>query len=115
MASVNKTILLGRMGADPDIKEKNGSVFGTVSVATNFDTKNENGEKTERTEWHRVKISGGNAKYAAEYLSKGSQVYVEGYGTSRKYTDKDGIERTVHEVVATSFQGVGGPSSSEEA
>lgn len=113
MASVNKTTILGRMGDDPAIKEKDGSLFGTISVATNFKSKNEKGELLERTEWHRVKVSGGNAKFAADYLGKGSLVYIEGYNTSRKYTDKDGVERTAHEVVATSLQGVGGPSSSE--
>ncbi|EEZ80455.1 MAG: single-stranded DNA-binding protein [uncultured Candidatus Thioglobus sp.] len=92
MAGVNKVILVGRLGQDPDVKyTADGRAIANISIATSDTWKDKNtGEKQERTEWHRVVFFGKLAEIVAEYLKKGSQVYVEGKLQTRKWQDKGG-------------------------
>ena len=107
---VNKVILVGNLGNDPDVRTTaGGTVITTISVATSESWKDkQTGEKQERTEWHRVKFFGKLAEIAGEYLKKGRQVYVEGSIRSDKYTDKEGIDRYSFDIVAENMQMIGG-------
>jgi single-strand DNA-binding protein len=112
MASVNKVILVGNLGRDPETRySPDGGAITTVSIATAEVWKDKAGEKQEKTEWHRVVFfNRGNYKLgeiAGEYLKKGSQIYVEGKLQTRKWTDKDGIEKYSTEVVAETMQMLG--------
>ena len=109
MASVNKTTLLGNLGADPVLRYMpDGTATATASVATTDSWKDKKtGEKMEKTEWHRVVFFKGLAEVAGEYLKKGSQIYVEGKLRTRNWTDKDGIERYSTEIVAREMQMLG--------
>ena len=111
MASVNKVILLGHLGQDPELRHTaGGEPVVNISVATAEQWKDRaTGEKREATEWHRVGIFGKPAEIAAQYLRKGSQVFVEGKIRSKKYTDKSGIERVAFEIICDSFTMVGKP------
>jgi len=94
MASVNKVILLGNLGRDPETRyTTGGDAVTNLSIATSEQWKDKNGEKQERTEWHRVVLFGRQAEIAGEYLKKGRSVYIEGRLQTRKYTDKDGVEK----------------------
>ncbi len=108
MAGVNKVILLGRLGRDPEARTmQNGGKVVSFSVATS-ETWNDkaSGERKEKTQWHRVAIFNENLGSVAErFLKKGSQVYLEGALETRKYTDKDGVERETTEVVLARFRG----------
>lgn len=109
MASVNKAILVGNLGRDPETRYTTGGEAVTnVSIATTDTWKDKAGEKQERTEWHRVSFFGKLAEIAGEYLKKGSQVYVEGRIQTRKWTDKDGTEKYSTEIVADRMQMLGG-------
>ncbi len=111
MASVNKVILIGNLGRDPEIRYMpSGDALATLSVATTDSWKDKSGEKQERTEWHRVSMFGRLAEIAGEYLKKGSQVYIEGRIQTRKYTDKDGVEKYSTEIVANEMKMLGGRS-----
>jgi single-strand DNA-binding protein len=120
MASVNKVIIVGNLGRDPEMRTfPSGDRVANVTIATTDRWKDKtSGEMKEATEWHRVVFNGRLAEIAGEYLRKGSQVYVEGSIRSRKYTDKDGIERNITEIRADTMQmlgsrqGMGSPSSS---
>lgn len=105
--SVNKAIIVGRLGNDPDVKDtRSGGQICNLSVATSETWKDKSGEKQERTEWHRVVIFNENlAKLAAQYLGKGDQVYLEGSIRTRKY-EKDGAEKYTTEIVLGQFDGV---------
>jgi single-strand DNA-binding protein len=106
--SVNKVILIGNLGRDPEVKRLNsGEPVVNLNVATSESWRDKaSGERKERTEWHRVVIYNENlAKVAEQYLRKGSKVYLEGQLQSRKYTDKDGQEKYTTEVVLTRFRG----------
>ena len=106
--SVNKVILVGNLGRDPEVKRLNsGDPVVNLSVATSESWRDKaSGERKERTEWHRVVIYNENlAKVAEQYLRKGSKVYLEGQLQTRKYADKDGTERYSTEVVLTRFRG----------
>ena len=112
MASVNKVILVGNLGRDPETRyTPDGSAITTVSIATTEVWKDKSGEKQEKTEWHRVVFfNRGNYKLgeiAGEYLKKGSQIYVEGKLQTRKWQDKDGVEKYSTEVVAETMQMLG--------
>jgi len=102
MASVNKVILIGNLGRDPELRYMpSGSAMCTVAIATSRNWKNkESGERQEETEWHRVVFFDRLAEIAGEYLKKGKSVYVEGRLKTRKWTDKDGIEKYTTEIVA---------------
>ncbi len=110
MASVNKVILVGNLGRDPEVRyTPNGSAVCNVTIATSRVRKNkESGEKNEDTEWHRVVFFDRLAEIAGEYLKKGRSVYVEGRLQTRKWQDKDGIDRYTTEIVASEMQMLGG-------
>lgn len=108
MASVNKVILVGNLGRDPEVRYMpEGGAIANVSVATTDTWKDKSGEKQERTEWHRVAFFGKLAEIAGEYLKKGSQIYVEGRLQTRKWQDKEGQERYTTEIVADRMQMLG--------
>jgi single-strand DNA-binding protein len=118
MASVNKVIVVGNLGRDPEMRTfPSGDQVANVTVATTDRWKDkQSGEMREATEWHRIVFNGRLAEIASQYLRKGSQVYVEGSLRTRKWTDKDGIEKYTTEIRADqmqmlgSRQGQGGPS-----
>lgn len=103
MASVNKVILIGNLGRDPEVRyTPSGAAVCNMSLATTRNWKDKNsGERVEETEWHRVVLYDRLAEIAGEYLKKGRQVYVEGRLKTRKWTDKDGVEKYTTEIVAT--------------
>ena len=107
---VNKAILLGNLGADPEVRyTANGNAVTTISVATSRSYKKRDSEEwVEETEWHRVVVFGRSAETVSHYLTKGSQVYLEGRLQTRKYEDKDGIERWSTEIVANDVQFLSG-------
>lgn len=107
---VNKVILVGNLGADPEVKyTAGGTAICTLSVATSESWKDkQTGEQQERTEWHRVKMFGRLAEIAGEYLKKGRQVYVEGSIRTDKYTDKEGIQRYSTDIIGNEMQMLGG-------
>jgi len=108
---VNKVILVGNLGADPETRyTASGSAITSIRIATSEQWKDkQTGENQERTEWHRVKFFGRLAEIAGEYLKKGRQVYVEGSLRTDKYTDKEGIERYSTDIIANEMQMLGGP------
>jgi len=107
---INKVILVGNLGNDPDVKyTQSGTTITTISVATTEAWKDkQSGQQQERTEWHRVKFFGRLAEIAGEYLKKGRQVYVEGSLRTDKYTGKDGVERYSTDIIANEMQMLGG-------
>jgi single-strand DNA-binding protein len=107
---VNKVILIGNLGADPETRYTgSGTAITSLRLATSESwTDKSSGEKQERTEWHRVKLFGRLAEIAGEYLKKGRQVYIEGSLRTDKYTDKDGVERFSTDIVANEMQMIGG-------
>ena len=109
MASVNKVIIVGNLGRDPEVRyTPNGSAVCNVSVATTRSWKNkDSGDKAEETEWHRVVFYDKLAEIAGEYLKKGRSVYVEGRLKTRKWQDKDGVEKYTTEIIATDMQMLG--------
>ncbi|MBI3156742.1 MAG: single-stranded DNA-binding protein [Burkholderiales bacterium] len=121
MASVNKVILIGNLGRDPEVRyAPSGSAICNVTIATTRNWKNrDSGEKQEETEWHRVVFYDRLAEIAGEYLKKGRPVYVEGRLKTRKWTDKDGQDRWTTEIVAEQMQllgsreGMGSPPQDE--
>jgi single-strand DNA-binding protein len=112
---VNKVILIGNLGADPDTRySASGSAICSVSLATSESWKDkQTGDMQDRTEWHRVKFFGKLAEIAGQYLKKGRQVYIEGSIRSSKYTDKEGIERWSTDIIANNMQMLGGPGDGE--
>lgn len=110
MKGVNKVILIGNVGKDPETRySAGGTAIASVSVATSEGWKDkQTGEKQERTEWHRVKFFGKLAEIVGEYVKKGSQVYVEGALRTDKYTDKQGVERYSTDIIASEMQMLGG-------
>lgn len=118
MASVNKVILVGNCGRDPEIRYlPSGQAVANVSVATSSKRKDKNtGETIEDTQWHRVTFYDRLAEIAGEYVKKGRPIYVEGRLKYGKYTDKDGIEKNTVDIIATEMQllggreGMGGPA-----
>jgi len=122
MASVNKVILLGNCGRDPEIRYlPSGQAVANVSVATSSRRKDKNtGESIEDTQWHRVTFYDRLAEIAGEYVKKGQPIYVEGRLKYGKYTDKDGVEKNTVDIIATEMQllgkreGMGGPSDGDE-
>lgn len=110
MASVNKVIIVGNLGRDPEIRYMpSGDAIANIAVATSYRSKDRNtGEQKETTEWHRISFFGRLAEIVGQYLKKGSSVYVEGRLQTRKYTDKDGIEKYATDIVAENMQMLGG-------
>jgi len=108
MASVNKVILIGNLGRDPETRyTTGGDAIANLNIATSEQWKDKNGEKQEKTEWHRVVLFGRQAEIAGEYLKKGRSVYIEGRLQTRKYTDKDGVEKYSTEIVGDRMQLLG--------
>ena len=117
--SLNKVHLIGRLGRDPEVRYMpNGEAVCNFSIATS-ETWNDRqtGQRQERTEWHNITLYRRLAEVAGQYLEKGSQVYIEGRIQSRKYTGKDGIERTAYEIIGSEMKMLGGKTegSSESA
>lgn len=112
MASVNKVIIVGNLGHDPEIRYMpSGDAIANIAVATSYHHKDRNtGEQKELTEWHRIAFFGRLAEIVGQYLKKGSSVYVEGRLQTRKYTDKDGVERYATDIIAENMQMLGGPA-----
>src|SRR5690625_2768372 len=100
MSSVNKATLLGRLGADPEVRyTQANTAVATLSLATSMRYKDKNGERQENTEWHRITAWGKLAEICQKYLTKGSQIYLEGYIQTRSWEDKEGIKRYTTEIV----------------
>jgi len=122
MASINKVIIIGNLGRDPEVRyTPNGAAICNVSIATTRNWKDKSsGDKVEETEWHRVVFYDRLAEIAGEYLKKGRPVYVEGRLKTRKWTDKDGVETYTTEIIANEMQllggreGMGAPGGDEE-
>lgn len=110
MASINKVILIGNLGRDPEVRyTTSGAAICNVTIATSRNWKDKNsGERMEETEWHRVVFFDRLAEIAGEYLKKGRPVYVEGRLKTRKWTDKDGVEKYTTEIMADNMQLLGG-------
>jgi len=116
MSSVNKVILVGRLGADPEMRHtQNGQPVCNLSVATSERWTGQDGQKNERTEWHRVSVFGKTAENCGRYLAKGRQVYIEGRIQSREYQDKDGNQRKAWEVVAQHVTFLAGGDNGHQA
>jgi single-strand DNA-binding protein len=114
MAGVNKVILLGRLGSDPEVRTlPNGGKTASFSLATSESYNNKDGQKVEQTEWHRVELWESLANIAEQYLKKGDMLYVEGKIKTEKWTDKEGIEHTGVKIRGNSLQLIGGKSKSE--
>ena len=106
---LNKVFLIGRLTRDPELRfMPNGEAVCNFGLATSEKWKNKNGEPTEKTEFHNITIYRHLAEIAGQYLKKGSQVYLEGKIQSRKYTDKNGVERTAYEIVCHEMKMLGG-------
>lgn len=107
---INKVILVGNLGADPEMRHTGGgTAVTTLNLATSESwTDKQSGEKVEKTEWHRVKLFGRLAEIAGDYLKKGRQVYIEGSLRTDKYTGKDGVERYSTDIIASEMQMLGG-------
>lgn len=110
MSSLNKVQIIGRLGQDPELKHlQSGDATTTLSVATSEKWKDkQSGEMREKTEWHRITLFGRLAEIAGQYLRKGSLAYFEGQLQTRKWTDKDGVEKYTTEIKASSMQLLGG-------
>jgi single-strand DNA-binding protein len=120
MASVNKVILIGNLGRDPELRyTQSGQAVANFTLATTERFSNREGERQERTEWHRIVAWGRTAELCAQYLAKGRSVYIEGRLGTREWEDKEGQKRRTTEITAQSVQflgargGAGGPSGTE--
>ena len=115
MAGVNKVILVGNLGKDPEVRHlENGRAVANFSLATSESYKNREGEKVTQTEWHNVVLWTPLAELAEKYLKKGNQVYIEGKVTTRSYEDKEGVQKYITEIVGREMTFLGGkPSTSE--
>ncbi len=117
MASVNRVTLIGNLGRDPEIRYlPSGEAVASFSIATTEQWKDKNGNKQERTDWHRIEFIGRTAEICGEYLKKGMPVYIEGRIQYDKWTDKEGVEKTLTKIRGDRMQmlggrGGGGPSS----
>lgn len=112
---LNKVILIGRLGRDPETRfMANGEAVCNFSVATSEKYTDKNGQRQEATEWHNVTMYRKLAEIAGQYLKQGSQVYIEGKIKSRKYTDKNGVERTAYDIIANEMKMLGGNSQAAQ-
>ncbi|HKY61798.1 MAG TPA: single-stranded DNA-binding protein [bacterium] len=115
MASVNKVILIGNLGSDPEVKyTPSGTAVANFNIATNESWLSKDGKKEERTEWHKIVVWSKLAELCGEYLSKGRPVYIEGRLQTREWNDKDGNKRYTTEIVAQTIQFLGGPGERGE-
>jgi single-strand DNA-binding protein len=113
MASVNKVVIIGNLGRDPEMRFlASGEAIANIAVATSYkSTDRVTGEQKELTEWHRIAFFGKLAEIVEKYLTKGASVYIEGRLQTRKYTDKDGVIRYATDVIAEQMQMLGGPAA----
>jgi single-strand DNA-binding protein len=116
MASVNKVIIVGNLGRDPELRHMpSGDAIANIAVATSYKSKDRStGEQKETTEWHRISFFGRLAEIVGEYMKKGSSIYVEGRLQTRKYTDKDGVEKYATDIIAENMQMLGNGNSSQD-
>ena len=113
---LNKVILIGRLGRDPEVRYMpNGEAVCNFSVATSESWKDQSGQRQEKTEWHNITMYRKLAEIAGQYLTKGSQVYLEGKIQSRKYQGKDGIERTAYDIIVNEMKMLGGGNDGQQA
>lgn len=111
--SLNKVHLIGRLGRDPEVRYMpNGDAVCNFSIATDETWKDQSGQRQTKTEWHAITLYRRMAEVAGQYLKKGSLVYIEGRIQSRKYTDKNGIERTAYEIIGSEMKMLGGGNDS---
>ncbi|MCE7067900.1 single-stranded DNA-binding protein [Dyadobacter sp. CY326] len=111
--SVNKVILIGNLGSDPEVRYlESGSAVAKFNIATTESYTNKSGERVDNTEWHRIELWEGLAKVAEKYLKKGNQVYIEGRIRTDSWTDKEGQQKTGVTIRANSMTLLGGPSGS---
>jgi single-strand DNA-binding protein len=116
MAGLNKVILIGNLGADPEVKYlNNGTTVANFRMATTENRMNRSGEKTAVTEWHRIVAFGKLAERCGEYLNKGKQVYIEGRLRTRSWEDREGNKKWTTEIVATHMLMLGAPGAPAEA
>lgn len=116
MASVNKAIIVGNLGRDPEIRHtQSGAAVANFSIATNEAWNNRDGQREERTEWHRVVAFGKLADICGQYLKKGKQVYIEGRLQTRNWDDREGNKRSTTEIVATNMVMLGGRAGVDES
>ena len=117
--TINKAILVGRLGKDPEMKyTPSGTAVATFSIATNYSTKDSDGNFTDKTDWHNIVVFGKRAEFAGEYLNKGRLVYIEGRIQTRSWEDQNGNKRYITEIVSSDVQLLGskgdGPSKETE-
>jgi single-strand DNA-binding protein len=116
MASLNKILLIGHLGKDPEVRyTQDGAAVASFTLATSDNFTDKNGTRQERTEWHSIKAFGKLADICKQYLAKGRQVYIEGRIQTREYTDREGIKRRVTEVVANQMIMLGSRSQGADA
>ena len=117
MSGVNKVIIVGRLGVDPEVKTVGGNnqTVAKLSIATSENWTDKQGQKQERTEWHKVVVWGRLAEVVGKHLTKGRQVYVEGRLQTRSWEDQQGQKRYTTEIVANTVQFLGGPNGEREA
>ena len=117
MAGVNKAILIGHLGSDPEVRyTPDGTAVANFNIATSREWKDRaTGEKKKQTEWHRIVVFRRLAEICGEYLSKGSQIYIEGHLQTREWQDKDGNKRTTTEIVASQMQMLGSRGSNQSS
>lgn len=115
MGSLNKAMIIGNLGADPEVSyTQGGTAVGKLNVATNEKYKNKDGQTVDHTEWHRVTVWGRMAELCKEYLSKGSPLYLEGRLRTNKWTDKNGVGRYTTEINADRIQFLGSGGGKQE-
>ena len=113
--SVNKAILIGRLGVDPEVRyTSDGTAVASFRIATSERWTNKKGEKEERTEWHRIVAWRRLGEICGEYLSKGRQVYIEGRIQTRSWEDRDGNKRWTTEIIASNMQMLGSPADQDK-
>jgi len=116
MAGINKAILVGNLGKDPEIRTiENGRKVATFSLATTESYKDKNGERVDQTEWHNIVFWGPIADVIERYLKKGSQIYVEGKIRTRSYEDKDGNKKYITEILGDKMTMLGAPKGSSDS
>ncbi len=112
MASLNRVLIIGNLGSNPEVRSvAGGQTVATFSVATNESWNDKQGQKQERTEWHKIVVWGRQAEFCGQYLQKGSTVFIEGRIQTRSWDDKEGQKRYTTEIVASSVQSIGGRGS----